>query len=110
MSSPVVVVPNWNGVDSLRTCLDSLQAQSLKPRIIVVDNGSTDGSLALLKKYYTDIELIEHTENKGYAGGVNPGFRRAIKLQAKYVAAFNNDAVADEDWLKRMVEYLDNHS
>ena len=109
MSEAVVVVPNWNGRAELAACLDSLQKQSLKPRVIVVDNGSSDGSVELIEKDYPRVELIKHSQNKGYAGGVNPGFKRAIELKAKYVAAFNNDAVADGDWLKNLVEYLDGH-
>lgn len=106
MRKIVVVVPNWNGADSLASCLDSLQAQSLKAHIIVVDNGSTDGSLELLERY-SGVEVIKHDVNKGYAGGVNPGFRRAIELKAAYAAPFNNDAVADKDWLKTLAAYLD---
>jgi GT2 family glycosyltransferase len=109
MQAPCVIVPNWNGKDSLKQCLDSLQAQSLKPHIIVVDNGSTDGSLAIIEQQYPDVELIKHAVNKGYAGGVNPGFRRAIELGAAYAAPFNNDAVADKHWLKELVKYLDTH-
>lgn len=106
---PVVVVPNWNGMDGLEKCLDSLQAQTLKPHIIVVDNGSQDGSVEFIRHNYPDIELIEHTTNKGYAGGVNPGFRRAIELGADYAAPFNNDAVADVKWLETLVGYLNAH-
>ncbi len=109
MQKPYVIVPNWNGKDGLRACLDSLQAQTLAAHIIVVDNGSIDGSIELLEAEYPDIELIRHTVNKGYAGGVNPGFRRAIEDDAPYAAPFNNDAVADTDWLKKLVEHLDAH-
>lgn len=105
-SAPVVVIPNWNGEDGLKRCLDSLLRQSLRPRVIVVDNGSTDGSLKLLEKY-SDIEVIMHERNLGFAGGVNAGFRRAMDDGAKYVAAFNNDAVADKDWLKHLAAYLE---
>ena len=101
-----VVVPNWNGADSLADCLDSLQKQSLKAHIIVVDNGSVDNSVDLIEKKYPDIELIKHSENKGFAGGVNAGFRSAIKQNFEYVAAFNNDAVADKKWLEMLVEAL----
>jgi GT2 family glycosyltransferase len=65
--------------------------------------------VALVEKSYPSVELIKHSENKGYAGGVNPGFGRAIKLGVKYVAAFNNDAVAHKDWLKHLVAYLEKH-
>ncbi len=110
MNKPVVVVPNWNGVDDLGGCLDSLLAQSLQAHIIVVDNGSVDGSVELVEKHYTGVELIKHSVNKGFAGGVNPGFKRAIKLKSTYVAAFNNDAVADKQWLKQLVKYMDGHN
>jgi GT2 family glycosyltransferase len=108
MSKVVVIVPNWNGADSLAACLDSLITQSLKAHIIVVDNGSSDASIELLHKY-PDIEVIRHSKNKGYAGGVNPGFRRAIELGVKYAAPFNNDAVADKQWLEKLVDYLEAH-
>ena len=106
MIKTVVVVPNWNGAASLAECLDSLLAQSQKTHIIVVDNGSKDSSLEILQKYPA-IEVIKHTGNKGFAGGVNAGFRRAIELGSNYVAAFNNDAVADKHWLKELVEQLE---
>src|SRR5579884_1068692 len=109
MVKAVVIVPNWNGLDSLKDCLDSLQSQTLKPHIIVVDNGSDDGSVELVEKEYPRIELIRHDRNKGYAGGVNPGFRRAIELKADYAAPFNNDAVADRHWLEELVNYLSGH-
>jgi GT2 family glycosyltransferase len=104
-----VVIPNWNGADCLGACLDSLRQQTLKPHVIVVDNGSVDGSLALIKEQYPEVELIEHSYNKGFAGGVNPGFQRAIDLGLKYVAALNNDAVVDPAWLQQLVTYLDHH-
>ncbi len=103
----VVVIPNWDGESELRACLDSLLAGTLQPYLIVVDNGSTDGSVALVETAYPQVELIRHDYNKGYAGGVNPGFRRAIELGATYVAPFNNDAVADVHWLERLVAELD---
>ncbi|HEX4774485.1 MAG TPA: glycosyltransferase family 2 protein [Candidatus Saccharimonadales bacterium] len=109
MQKTLVVVPNWNGKSGLKACLDSLRVQSFKAHIIVVDNGSTDGSIELIENQYPEVELIKHSKNKGYAGGVNPGFRRAIEVGAYYVAAFNNDAVADKDWLKTLVVYLDAH-
>jgi GT2 family glycosyltransferase len=109
MSKVVVVVPNWNGADHLAACLDSLLEQSLQPQIIVIDNGSSDGSVELVEKRYPAVELIRHDRNRGYAGGVNPGLRRAIELDARYVAAFNNDAVADKHWLKHLVDYLEAH-
>jgi GT2 family glycosyltransferase len=103
----VVVIPNWNGFDELNACLNSLQAQTITAHIIVIDNGSIDKSVELIESQYPAIELIKHTVNKGYAGGVNPGFKRAIERHDDYVAVFNNDAVADPYWLERLVSCLD---
>ncbi|HXE10402.1 MAG TPA: glycosyltransferase family 2 protein [Verrucomicrobiae bacterium] len=99
-------MPNWNGESSLKACLDSLRAQSLQAHVIVVDNGSVDGSVALIETNYPEVELIKLPKNLGFAAGVNTGFQRAIKRDATYVAAFNNDAVADKDWLRELVTYL----
>jgi GT2 family glycosyltransferase len=106
MSNLSVVVPNWNGADHLKECLDSLLAQSVRAQVIVVDNGSTDESLQILDSYEQN-EVIRNSHNKGFAGGVNDGFRRAIELGHDFVAAFNNDAVADIDWLKHLVAELE---
>ena len=109
MSEPCIIVPNWNGEDSLRDCLDSLRAQSMKAHIIVVDNGSIDSSVDIIEQDYPDVELITHLRNEGYAGGVNAGFERAIERGAAYAAPFNNDAVADKDWLRELVAHLEKH-
>jgi len=105
MHKVAVVVPNWNGADNLGACLDSLMSQSCSAHIIVVDNGSVDKSVEVIKQY-TDIEIIKHSQNLGYAGGVNAGFRKAIELNLDFVAAFNNDAVADKDWLLNLVNSI----
>lgn len=102
-----VVVPNWNGEQDLPTCLESLQTQSLTPHIIVVENGSVDGSLALLQTQYPSVETLIQPKNLGFAGGVNVGLRRAMELGFPFVALFNNDAVAHKDWLKHLVEAME---
>lgn len=108
MSKIAVVVPNWNGADSLSLCLDSLLSQSVKAHVIVVDNGSSDRSLEILKQY-SEVEVIRHSVNKGYAGGTNAGLKRAIELGYDYVAAFNNDAIADKSWLEELIKVLDSN-
>jgi GT2 family glycosyltransferase len=110
MEKVFIVIPNWNGKDTLPACLDSLLAQTQKARILVVENGSTDGSLDFLHSNYPQIDLVVNTRNLGFAGGVNSGIKRATELGAKYVALFNNDAVADKNWLKELIQALDNHT
>jgi GT2 family glycosyltransferase len=62
-----VVIPNWNGLDDLPACLDSLKSQSLQARIIVVENGSKDGSLEMLQRDYPNVDVIIHKKNEGFA-------------------------------------------
>lgn len=105
MTNPTyVVIPNWNGKDLLGACLDSLRAQSVAVRVIVVDNGSVDGSVEFIKKNYPEVTLIELDYNHGFAGGVNVGIRHALELGADFVALFNNDAEADRHWLRQLVK------
>ncbi|HVW23033.1 MAG TPA: glycosyltransferase family 2 protein [Candidatus Saccharimonadales bacterium] len=105
-----VVVPNWNGRDSLGDCLDSLLSQTLKPHIIVVENGSSDGSLEFLQTNYPGVQTLINKKNLGFAGGVNVGVKQAIADNYEYVALFNNDAVADKDWLTHLVATLESYS
>src|SRR6185437_14437089 len=109
MQKVLVVIPNWNGADDIRTCLDSLRQQTLQPHVVVVDNGSTDDSVDIIEAEYPEVEIIRHTANKGYAGGVNPGFRVAIDRRFDYAAPLNNDAVADKNWLRYLSDYLSAH-
>lgn len=102
-----VVIPNWNGQKLLGSCLDSLHTQTQSAHVIVVDNGSVDGSVDFVKKHYDWVELIELPKNRGFAGGVNVGIKRAMELGAEWVALLNNDAVADKQWLKQLAETAD---
>lgn len=105
----VVVIPNWNGQDYILECLQSLEAQTLKPKIVVVDNGSVDDSVRIIKDKFPKVELLLQKTNLGFAGGVNKGIAWAIKHGFEYVALFNNDAVANKDWLKNLVKAGDSH-
>lgn len=104
------VVPNWNGEDDLKDCLDSLLKQTAKNTIIVVDNASSDGSVELIKKSYKTVDLVINNKNLGFAGGVNSGIKRAMELGCDGVALFNNDAVADKNWLKNLASVLSKNS
>lgn len=107
--SVAVIIPNWNGADYISACLKSLKNQSLKPHIIVVDNGSHDESVDIIKNKFSKVELLEYPDNAGFAGGVNRGIRVAIKDGYRYIALFNNDAIADKKWLENLVTTASNH-
>ncbi|MEO6715333.1 MAG: glycosyltransferase family 2 protein [Mycobacteriales bacterium] len=104
-----VVVPSWNGVDLLPACLDSLIAQDPLPEIVVVDNGSTDGSPELVERDYPNVVLLKQRTNLGFAGGVNIGIHHALAYDAQYIALFNNDAVAQPGWLEALVDEAEHH-
>ncbi len=97
-----VVVLNWNGMDYLAECLESVARQVYAPReLIVVDNGSTDASAQWLRLRSTaGFRLIELQTNTGFAHGVNTGIRASI---GEFIALLNNDAVAEREWLARLV-------
>ncbi len=106
-----VIIPNWNGADRLAASIDSVLAQTYTDwDLIIVDNGSVDGSRDIIARYEAQdsrIRSILRDKNYGFTGGVNPGLERAIKEGARYAAPFNNDAIADKNWLKHLVEALD---
>lgn len=104
--APAVVIPTWNGRDWLTGCLDSVQAQTLRPsEVLVVDNGSNDGSLALLAERYPDVRAIELGRNTGFAFAANRGVR---EVGGETVALVNTDVVLEPDWLERMARALAN--
>lgn len=102
-----VVIPNWNGADMLKNCLQALQKQTLKAEIIVVDNGSDDGSLEMVKKHFPDVRLIRKSKNLGFAGGVNAGIRQALGVNRHYIALLNNDTGVDPSWLEELLREMD---
>jgi len=97
-----VIIPNLNGVNSLDSCISSLQSQSLSCTIVVVENASEDGSAQLLADHFPEVTVLQQDVNHGFAGGVNIGLRWAIDHGFTYAALFNNDAIADSKWLEEM--------
>jgi len=90
------VVLTWNDRDNLAECLESM-AKLTYPNleIIVSDNGSTDGTVELVKAHYPDVVLLENGRNLFWAGGNNVGIERALDDGADYIMLLNNDIVVD---------------
>jgi GT2 family glycosyltransferase len=102
-----VVIPNWNGSAWLGSCLQSLAGQSVSPReVIVVDNGSTDGSLAYLRDEHPEVRVLALGHNTGFAHAANVGMRAA---GADLVALVNTDVMLESDWLARTTRALRAH-
>ncbi|MBI2389860.1 MAG: glycosyltransferase family 2 protein [Deltaproteobacteria bacterium] len=97
-----VVIVNWNSRADLLVCLESLTRQTHENlEIIVVDNGSTDGSVAAVRDRHPSCIVLEETENLGFAEGCNRGIAAS---HGEWVAVLNNDTVADREWAARLVE------
>ncbi|MFC6765370.1 glycosyltransferase family 2 protein [Natrinema soli] len=92
------IVLNWNGYEDTVSCLDSLRQMKYDNfRIVVVDNGSEDGSGSRLDNEYQNVDVLFNRENRGFAGGMNTGIRFAIDSGADYVWVLNNDTVVPSD-------------
>lgn len=96
-----VLIVNWNGARFLDRCLRALAAQTVQPReIIVVDNASSDGSVALLRRH-PQVHLMALDENTGFAQGNN--LAMAAAGDARWLALVNPDAFVAPDWLETLL-------
>jgi GT2 family glycosyltransferase len=102
-----VVVPNWNGERFLELCLSSLRKQSFSDfETILVDNGSTDGSIGLVEQGFPEVRVISLGENRGFSAAVNAGIQAST---TEHVALLNNDTEVDPGWLKALVQAAERH-
>ena len=110
-----VIIVTWNAEKFIEPCLAALLAQAYEPlRVIVVDNGSTDGSAALVEPFAPTVRLIQNQQNLGFAGGNNVGIRQIIEGTAlrdasavDIVILLNPDTVVQPGWLAAIVETFD---
>ena len=114
MSEPkpklIIIVVNWNRKALLSRCLHSLKLHLRFPyEVVVVDNGSTDGSCELLKKEFPEARVIENKENVGFARANNQAlnYLRDAGLKANYVLFLNNDVVIKDDSLQKLIDFMD---
>lgn len=104
MPDVTIVIPNYNGITYLGACLDSVKKQrGVTAEVLVVDNGSTDGSLEYLKKEFPDCRLISLNKNYGFCRAVNEGFQHA---ESEYVILLNNDTEIDPEFSIRLLESI----
>lgn len=102
-----VIIPSWNGEDLLKICLPSLRKQTAKNfEVIIIDNGSKDGSVDYIEKNFPDFRVIKLLKNLGFAPAVNIGIK---KSKEKYVILLNNDTEVDKDCIKFLVKAADEH-
>src|SRR5215210_5892087 len=106
-SPPVsVVVLNYNGLKHLDTCfraLLELDYPADRLELILTDNGSSDGSIAFMRKHFPQVRVVETGGNLGFAAGNDFGAEQAT---GEYVAFLNNDTRVEPDWLSELVNTL----
>lgn len=103
-TSPLVsvIVVNWNGLAYLERCLDALMRQTLEGfEVVLVDNGSSDGSVEMVRRKHPRVRVIPLPHNVGFAAGNNVGIR---SCDSPFVATLNNDTEPRPDWLERLVQ------
>jgi GT2 family glycosyltransferase len=104
----VVIILNWNGRHFLERCLRSLQAQTFREfEIVVVDNGSEDGSVSFLEEHFPEVRVIANQENRGFAAANNQAM---CTTDSEFVATLNNDTEAEPNWLEELLRAAEANS
>ncbi len=102
-----IVIPNFNGIGFLKDCLESLRIQSRQDfRVILVDNGSSDGSVEYVNTRYPEVEIRCFPENRGFCEAVNEGIRMA---DTPYVILLNNDTICEATFVEVLVNAMETH-
>lgn len=97
-----IIIVNWNGKHFLKDCLDSIRNQTYRDyEVILVDNGSVDGSVQFVEASFPEVRVQKLPENQGFARAVNLGCQIS---QGEFIALLNNDAVADSQWLDELLK------
>ncbi len=102
-----IIIPHFNGRHHLSDCFDSLRQQTCPDfEIILVDNGSTDGTQEFVGQQYPEVRLIELGENRGFTGACNAGWAAA---QGDIIILLNNDTAVHPTWLQEIVSAFERY-
>jgi hypothetical protein len=104
MRETTVVIPNYNGVEHLPLCLETLAKQTYEDfEILMIDNASKDGSVEYVRSNYPRVRVVQFETNRGFAPAVNEGIRRA---QSPYIILLNNDIELAPMWIEQLIGTL----
>ena len=105
--SVAIVVLSWNGMADTLRCLDSLAAVSYPDlRVVLVDNGSTDATVATVAERHPEVEVLALGSNTGFCAGNNAGLRWSLDQGFDLIGVLNNDTVVDPGFLEPLVDRL----
>ena len=100
-----ILILNWNGKDLLIHCLDSVIAIDYPNySVMLIDNGSSDGSLEIVKENYPSVEILALDQNYGFAGGYNRCFEKITDDASEFILLLNNDTEIDADILNSFTQ------
>ncbi|MBP7102875.1 MAG: glycosyltransferase family 2 protein [Bacteroidales bacterium] len=107
MPKTAVVILNWNGTKFLRQYLPSVVDYSLpSAEVFVIDNASTDESIAFIQQNFPQIHIVTNDRNYGFAQGYNEGLKH---IDAEYYCLLNSDVEVSPDWLEGIISFMDNN-
>lgn len=107
-----VVTPVYNRREETLQCLRSIGRSNLTGvnlHVIVVDDGSTDGTAEAIRSAFPEVEIVEGDGNLWYTAGTNRGLSAALRHDPKYILAINNDQIFDENCIRKMIECAERH-
>jgi len=104
-----IIIVNWDGEHLLQECLSSLFSQTrLDFEVVLVDNGSGDGSVSFVRKKFPQVKIVELKENTGFSKGNNIGISVALQNKnIENIILLNNDTKVEKDFLEKLLEELD---
>lgn len=106
----LIIIVNWNRKDYLRDCLFSALSQDYDNfKVILIDNGSTDGSVEFVRNKYPEVEIIALDKNYEFAKANNIGIKKALDEGAEFIALLNNDTRVEKNWLSELVKVMESN-
>ncbi len=102
-----IILLNWNGKQDTVECIESLQKVITSHHLIIVDNGSADGSKEAVRKKFPQVTWIENKKNLGYAEGNNVGIHYALRKEASFILILNNDTIVAPNFLEAFLETIE---
>jgi GT2 family glycosyltransferase len=103
-----IIIPVHNRKEFTRQCLLSLRKQTYKEfKVVVIDDGSTDGTSEMLENEFPEVHVIKGDGNLWWTAATNLGVKYALESDAEYILTLNNDTIATEDFLEKMVYWAE---